>query len=236
MSSYIEADGGFGGVEQYPTFGDFPVSGETNILYVDVAENVYYTWNGSSYVELSSGLALIQDTRANIFALTDVENGQQAYATDTQEFFLYQDAWLQLDTILTERTGAIDAGAIQNSSPTGYSRDYIDRKHIANSTIGGNIETKEGGIRTINSQSLGRRIAQYYLNGQWQTALTGVNIQTDNTESIPDIEFTDFTPWVLSLITGNSDVTDTNGIPIVQNMRTDTGALQTPLIIDGGNF
>jgi hypothetical protein len=51
-----------------------------------------------------------------------------------------------------------------------------------------------------------------------------------------DIEFTDFAPWVLSLITGNSDSKDSNRVPTIQNMKIDMGAYSAPLTIDGGTF
>ena len=214
------------------------VLGSGTVKSVTAGENIEVDNTDPDNPVISADIppSIIQDTRVNIFALTGIENGQFAYATDYDELFIYRDGWQQADTLFTERTGAVDMGVYQDSSPTGYGRDYVDRKHLSNATIGANVEEKEGGIRTVNSQSLGRRIAQFYLNGAWQTALTGVNIQTDSNETPPDIEFTDFSPWILSLISGNSDVKDSSGIPVVQNMKVDAGAYQTPLIIDGGNF
>jgi len=177
----------------------------------------------------------IVDTRENIFAQTP-ENGTIGFSTDKGEKYLYADGWQQASTVYRERTGAFDIGAIQYSNLGGYGRNYISQKHLADVTIGGNSETKEGGVRTIFSQTLQKRIAQYYLDGAWQTALTGVNIETDSDETPADIEFTDFKPYKISLITGNSDSKDINGVPVVQNMKTDMGAFQSPLEINGGTF
>jgi len=175
-------------------------------------------------------------TRAEIFALVAPKDGLEAFATDTEESFIYYNGWQQESTLFKERTGAIDAGAVQNSNLSGYGKNYVSQKHLANITIGGNQETKEGGFRSIFSQTLQKRIIQSYLNGAWQTALTGVNIVADNSETPPDIESTDFAPYSISLITGNSDVKDIDGIPMVQNMKIDAGAVQSPIEINGGIF
>ena len=177
----------------------------------------------------------IVDTRANIFTQTPA-NGTTAFATDTEESFIYVDGWQQESTLFKERTGSIDAGSIQNASRTGYNKDSINGKHLSDITIGSNRFGKEGGARTLMSQSLNRRLAQFFLDGGWQTVLTGVNIATDTVEGTPDIEFTDFSPWVLSLITGNSDALDLEGMPTVQKMKTSAGSRQLPMILDGGTF
>jgi len=248
---------GGGGVEQYENLAAFPATGETDILYIAQNTNFSYSWTGSVYVKVGDGadtvwgditgtladqtdlqaaldsLKIIVDTRQNIFAQTP-ENGTKAFATDRGEKFIYINGWQQASTLYKERTGSMDMGAEQDSNSEGYGKDYISQKHLADVTIGGNQETKEGGIRTIFSKTLQKRIAQYYLNGDWRTALTGISIQTDNTESTPDIEFTDFEPYRISLITGNSDLKDINGVPTIQNMKTDMGAFQSPLEINGG--
>ena len=175
-------------------------------------------------------------TRAEIFALVAPKDGLEAFATDTEEEFIYYNGWQQKSTLFKERTGAIDAGSIQNASRTGYNKDSINGKHLSDITIGSNRFGKEGGARTLMSQSLNRRLAQFFLDGGWQTVLTGVNIATDTVEGTPDIEFTDFSPWVLSLITGNSDALDLEGMPTVQKMKTSAGSRQLPMILDGGTF
>ena len=184
---------------------------------------------------VAADIAATYDTRANILALTP-PNGSSAYATDTKQLYYYDSGWQEAGTLFNPRTSSLDAGVVQNSNLSGYGDDYITDKVIANSTIGGNVENTEGGVRVIFSNSLGRNIAQFYLDGGWRTALTGVNIATDAEESPVDIEFTDFSPWVLSLITGNSDVRDYNDTPMVQNMKNDAGVLQSSLIVFGGTF
>lgn len=45
-------------VLEYPTYGDFPVTGETGKIYVAEDTNITYRWSGSGYVEISASLAL----------------------------------------------------------------------------------------------------------------------------------------------------------------------------------
>jgi hypothetical protein len=247
------------GIEQYINVIAFPNTGKTDILYIATDTNLSYIWTGSAYVKVGDGadtvwgditgtladqtdlqeeldkVKTIVGTREFVLSQTP-ENGTIGFSTDKGEKYLYADGWQQASTVYRERTGALDIGAILDSNLGGYGRDYISEKTLSDVSIKGNLNTIEGGIRTIFSTSLNRRIAQYYLNGEWQTALTGVNIETDTSENPVDIEFTDFEPYKLSLITGNSDTKDANGTPVVQNMKTDIGALQTPLEINGGTF
>lgn len=41
-------------IEEYPSFADFPETGEDNKIYVDLEENRIYRWSGSMYIEISA--------------------------------------------------------------------------------------------------------------------------------------------------------------------------------------
>ena len=248
-----------GGLEQYANLEAFPDTGKTDILYIAIDTNLSYRWTGSVYVKVGDGadtvwgditgtladqtdlqaaldsLKIIVDTRENIFAQTP-ENGTKAFATDREEEFIYINGWQQSDTIFSVRNSAFDAGSIQDASRTGYNKDSVNGKHLSDVTIGSNRFNKEGGVRTLISKTLNKRLAQFFLDGNWQTVLTGVNITTDASEGTPDIEFTDFEPYKLSLITGNSDQLGIDGLPTVQRMKTSAGSRQLPMILDGGTF
>jgi hypothetical protein len=225
------------------------VNGLSGIVTLDTDDlpegltNLYFTNERASNVapvqsvnsQVGNVVTQIVDTRANIFTLTP-ENGTTAYSTDTKQYYVYNDAWEEFSSIQNTRASNYDIGYEQESNLAGYGSDYITDKRISNCLIGENAREELGGIRVTYADSLGRNIAQYYLDGEWKTALTGVNIQTDDTENPVDIEFTDFSPWVLSLITGNSDAKDYNGVPMVQNMKVDMGVYSSPLLIDGGSF
>jgi len=181
------------------------------------------------------GSSITVDTRENILTTTP-QQGALAYATDVQRLFTYDGGWQESSALMMPRSGAVDMGVEQDSNLAGYGADYITDKRLSNVSIGSNADERLGGVRVVFSESLGRNLTQVYLDGAWQTVLTGVNIQTDAAERVPDIEFTDFEPWVLSLITGNSDAKDANGVPVIQNMKIDMGAFSAPLVIDGGSF
>jgi len=185
--------------------------------------------------EGEGGSSVTVDTRENILATTP-QQGALAYATDVQRMLAYDGGWQESSALMMPRSGAVDIGVEQDSNLAGYGVDYITDKRLSNVSIGSNADERLGGVRVVFAASLGRNLTQVYLDGAWQTVLTGVNIQTDAAEAVPDIEFTDFSPWVLSLITGNSDATDINGVPVIQNMKIDMGAYSAPLVIDGGSF
>ena len=132
-----------------------------------------------------------------------------------------------------------DMGMLQTSDKRGYTKKYITDKKIIHSYLGINNNTIDGGLRyspaSDNDSGLGE--AQLYSEGVWNTFLTGIMIVINRLNPFhPDIEFTNITPWTLSLIDGNSNVKGVNGLPLVQNMQTDMGAYPSPVLSDGGTF
>ena len=75
----------------------------------------------------------------------------------------------------------------------------------------------------------------YIFNSSGKTAIaTGISVVEDSTE--PDIEMTT-TTGTYSLITGDSDAKDPNGLPIQQGFNApDIGAFSSPLLISGGSI
>ena len=75
----------------------------------------------------------------------------------------------------------------------------------------------------------------YIFNSSGKTAIaTGISVVEDSTE--PDIEMTTAT-GTYSLITGDSDAKDPNGLPIQQGFNApDIGAFSSPLLISGGSI
>ena len=177
----------------------------------------------------------ISGTRAEILAQTPTTL-TMGYATDTNQCYLYDGGWLEFSNILNPRDNPVDMGSSQDSNLAGYGQDYITDKRLNNVSVGSNQDERDGAIRRVFASDLNRELFQFYAGGQWNTILTGVNIQTDREEAAPDIEFSDFAPWVLSLITGNSDEKDPNGVPIIQDMKMDIGLFSSPLTISGGTF
>jgi len=179
---------------------------------------------------------IVQDTKANILSSTpDVVT--TGLSTDTHQVYLFDGTVRKAMPWYRQPTrGAKDIGVEQGSALDGYWLEYITNKRISNCSIGENSDPERWSIRVTNAAILDKDIAQFYINWWWKTALTGVNIQTDDTENPVDIEVTDFEPYNLSLITGNSDVTDPDWVPMVQNMKMDIGIYQTPLVISWWTF
>jgi len=75
----------------------------------------------------------------------------------------------------------------------------------------------------------------YIFNSSGKTAIsTGISVVEDSAE--PDIEMTT-TTGTYSLITGDSDAKDPNGLPIQQGFNApDIGAFSSPLLISGGSI
>ena len=75
----------------------------------------------------------------------------------------------------------------------------------------------------------------YVFNSSGETAIsTGISAVEDSAE--PDIEITT-TTGTYSLITGDSDTKDPNGLPIQQGFNApDIGAYSSPLLISGGSI
>jgi len=73
IASHLNKGGGSGvgtaQVQEVATFGDLPATGDPNVFYLTLDTNVLYRWGGTVYVEISSSLAL-------------GENSQSAYRGD----------------------------------------------------------------------------------------------------------------------------------------------------------
>jgi len=67
LPSYVSA------VQEYPTLGDFPVSGEGDIIYIAIDTGYVYRWTGSTYVQLSDQTAVWGEISGNIGNQTDLQ-------------------------------------------------------------------------------------------------------------------------------------------------------------------
>jgi hypothetical protein len=143
---------------------------------------------------------------------------------------------LHLDGDITNYNAQLpDIGAVQNSDRRGYGLNYVTNKTLSNCLIGFQSMSENGGVKIAKLVDKTHRF-QVYLDGEWKTILSGVDIVTDDSENPKDIEFTDFEPYAISLITGDSDLKDINGLPLIQGMTTSMGAIQYPQTVDGGEF
>ena len=186
-------------------------------------------WTGD--LAISWWSTTVIDTRENIFTLTP-DKWTQAFATDTQEIFIYNNKWIQSDSNYDDRVWAVDMGVVQDSNRAWYWKTYISDKRISNSSIWSNRNTEEWGLRLSNVWGL--NVLQGYLSWEWRTLLSWINLQLDTEE--PDIETLDFWAYRISIFNGNSDEKDMYGTPIVQSMTIDMWAIQSPLILSWWTF
>lgn len=217
---------------------------QNNLLTIsedDANDEINFTVNEAALTITESQISAFidTDTYANILDSAP-SNNVFRYATDTQQLCFYDGTnWYVMSSYANTDVAEPNMGVEQEENREDYGKDYIANKALSQCEVGGytNTPIKEGGIRRVFATSLNKYVFQIYLNGEWQTLLSGINIQTDETETPPDIEITNLsTIFSLSLITGDSDITDSTGLPVVQQMKTSIGAHQVPQIVNRGTF
>lgn len=114
-------------VLEYPTLADFPATGETGKIYVDVSTNKTYRWSGSGYIAISSDLALGETSstayagnkgKANADAIAAIKDGSNIDSFADVETALAdkQDTISDLGLI---RAGALAGGTAYQKPATG---------------------------------------------------------------------------------------------------------------------
>jgi len=180
------------------------------------------------------GATLTVETRANILALTPTKSGI-AYATDTNEFLLWDDdnsewrvASLELQIELpAPDMGAMIPGGLGLTDKAGYYTDAITDKTLSNILLGGNARTENGGLRIDVTQD--PDTLEVYLRGAWQSIIYDFTTEYDDLRHTPLDE-------QIHVQSGNSVSVGLNGLPIVQDYQVSMGANPPPRIVDGGTF
>lgn len=60
----------FDNMEEFPTRGDFPATGRSEVIYVAVDTNLMYRWGGSDYIQISSGGGVVDEANRLTVART----------------------------------------------------------------------------------------------------------------------------------------------------------------------
>ena len=125
-------------VLEYATKDNFPLTGETSKIYVDLATNKTYRWGGSEYVEISASLAL-GETSATAYR---GDRGKEAYDHASAKGTAYASG---LYKITTNSEGHVTAAtAVQKSDITAFS--------LTNSDVGlGNVTNDEQIAKSIGT-------------------------------------------------------------------------------------
>lgn len=194
------------------------------------------TVDGLHAADLSGGASLTIDTRANILASTP-SDPSLALSSDTLELFVFNGSvWyvspLEFDVEnTTPDIGAFNSDGLGVSDRQGYYSNVITDKVIHHTVIGHNDRTETGAIRVSGSE------LQVYLSGVWNAIVTGFRFIQDSTTLVGELEFrpSGYSNYY-SVMTGNSNDTDYNGLPVIQQYTGSMGVYSAKLVIDGGSF
>ena len=174
---------------------------------------------------LVPGLGTQQDITKFI---TIVNQGEMAYATDTNEFFIFNGTqWQKIPFVLVSDSSNPDMGKIQTSSRIGLGTDYITDKSLLNCYIGSNTLTDNGAIR-VNVENDPDTL-EIYLRGVWNTILY------DFTTAYGDLRHTPLTHQI-DVWSGDSSGLAPNGRPFINEYKISMGGNPPPQTINCGEF
>lgn len=160
--------------------------------------------------------------------VTIVNQGEMAYSTDTNEFFIFSGtAWQKIPFVLVPDAVNPDMGAIQTSSRIGMGTDYISDKSLLNCYIGSNTLTNNGAIK-VNT-AVTPNTLEIYLRGVWNTIIYDFTVANNDLRHTPINEQIDV--W-----SGDSELLGMNDRPIVNEYKVSMGAIPAPQIIYCGQF
>ncbi len=87
-------------VLEFASKSNFPLTGVSGIIYVDISTNLTYRWGGSDYVEISPSLAL--GTTSSTAYRGDYGNAAYIHATDNNKISQAKNADLYLFSVTAE--------------------------------------------------------------------------------------------------------------------------------------
>lgn len=132
-------------VLEYATQAEFPVTGETGKIYVTQDTNKTFRWSGSTYVEISTSLAL-GETSATAYrgdrGKTAYDHSQTAHAPATAQ----KNSDITKAEIEAKLTGVISSHSHASGTPTTHASTHVTGGSdvIANAVAGGNAGLMSG--------------------------------------------------------------------------------------------
>ena len=179
---------------------------------------------------------ILKGTTQGQIPFYDATLGKWTYTETSELFWDDVNKRVKLPSILVTETfknynpDLTDIGMEQESDLRGYGDDYISKKLLSRVQIGTVADEVEGAVRN-NAGTF-----QIYLNGIWNDIVINFRFREDDGGAY-ELEHKPigFDTWI-EVNSGNSNILDLNGLPIIQQYKTSIGAYQVSLQIDGGTF
>jgi hypothetical protein len=141
----IHLPGGVDDIKEFADLASFPLVGEASIIYVALDTNKIYRWGGSSYVEISSSLAL-GTTNTTAFP------GDRGLATETKTDNIVSGDQTLSDTKITNSTNSLVPLTINAVSGSSTLQEWKLNNNLQAYITGGRLRTVEG-VANITSSN-----------------------------------------------------------------------------------
>ena len=187
----IHLPGGVDDIKEFANLASFPVVGEASIIYVALDTNKIYRWGGSSYVEISSSLAL-GTTASTAFP------GDRGLATETQSNNIVSGVQGLTDTRITNSAVGVNPLIVNSvASTTARLQEWqINGVFVAGISPNGRMNMNEGIANSGSSNNA-------FVNVSTTGTIINRNINDTNVPLI--VRKQQGTGNILELQTGTSD-------------------------------
>ena len=167
-------------VLEFPTRADFPATGESDKIYVDLSTNLTYRWSGSTYIEISQSLALgetdstaYRGDRGAIAFAHAVTNKGSAYPNDLYKLTTNSEGHVISATAVTKADLVALGLPAQDTTYTAGTNVTIDGSNRINA-----VDTKYTAGPGINITA-GNVIENTQTSAEWGNITGILSNQTD---------------------------------------------------------
>jgi hypothetical protein len=176
---------------------------------------------------------------ADILATTPTSR-QVRFATDAQTSLLWDGSqWWVGSEFFAVRSSAPDIGIYPANNTAGFGQDYLSGRRLSNCRVGSWESTPtaqdRGAVRNYSDSSTGKtEIALWDESAlAWRRLVAGILLANDpTTRALYSYDYL----YPVNLFTGQSDWTDPDGVPMIQDGMTSVGAYQTTTLVTDGTF
>jgi hypothetical protein len=149
--------------------------------------------------------------------------------------------WKEGSQYFATRNANPNMGSEQDENVADYGLNYINSKRLSNVKIGdynntlGATTDSNGAIKGYQDSVTGKYEMAFWDRTTllWRRFLAGVALRNDlvNQQLVTD----DYI-YIINLFTGNSQLLDPNGVPVIQRGQTSMGDYQPAILLNGGSF